>query len=186
MTLAVGVPAEDIGSLRDAGAAYLFRGEDQLPPPQQWSISQDTEGVEGTAEAGDRFGAVVAHDDWWHEGFGQPTVVSVPGEDIGAATDTGAAQVFGTLGTGPGDGDIFLDQAAVGESPETGDRFGAAFLMGYVHLYIGAPDDATYPTGVVHGISWSTLSGIPTPHLRFAPGIEGAPTGASRFGAGLA
>lgn len=187
VTLGVGVPAEDIGSVRDAGAAHLFRTfDDEFPLPERWSISQDTDGVEGTAEAGDRFGSVIALRGPWREGIGEPVVISAPGEDVGAAADAGAVQVFGDLASAPGTSDVFVNQATVDQSVQAGDHFGAAVVTRYSHLLVAAPDDATYQSGVVHGIAWATLFGTPTPHLLFVPGSDGVPTGASRFGAGLA
>jgi len=187
VTLGVGVPAEDIGSVRDAGAAHLFGTfDDEIPMPERWSVSQDTDGVEGTAEAGDRFGTTIALRGPWREGIGEPVVISAPGEDVGTAADAGAVQAFGDGASTPGTGDVFVSQATVGQPVEAGDHFGAAVLTRHTHLFVAAPDDATYQSGVVHGIAWGTLFGTPTPHLLFAPGLDGVPTGGSRFGAGLA
>ena len=187
VTHAVGVPREDIGSARDAGAAHLFRADnDELPLPELWSVSQDTAGVDGTAEAGDRFGSTLALGGPWREGVGEPVLVSAGGEDIGTAADAGSVQVFGDVTSDPGNGDLFLSQAAAGADPEAGDHFGAALVTRHDYLYLGAPDDVAYPSGVVHGIPWESLFGGAESHLIIAPGQDGVPGGASRFGAGLA
>ncbi|MQA24863.1 MAG: hypothetical protein GEU94_05200 [Micromonosporaceae bacterium] len=186
VTLAVGVPAEDIGSTRDAGAAHLFRtDDDELPLPERWSASQNTTGVAGTAEAGDRFGSLVALGGPWRDDIGEPVVVGVAGEDIGAAGDAGAVQVFGDATSDPGNGDVFVSQAHAGESPEAGDHFGAAVTTRGDYLYVGAPDDVTYSSGAVHGILWPSLFG-PEGHQFFVPGVDGVPADATRFGAALA
>lgn len=53
--LAVGVPGEDVGSATDAGMAHLLdQGLGEII-----AITQDSPGVAGAAETGDRFGAVV-------------------------------------------------------------------------------------------------------------------------------
>ncbi|GAA4066208.1 hypothetical protein GCM10022214_20650 [Actinomadura miaoliensis] len=185
--LAVGVPAEDVGAAADAGMAHLFAtDDDELPLPQRWSATQDAPDVADTAEAGDRFGAVLAVGGPWRDGFGEPVVAGVPGEDVGSAADAGAMHVFGDAAGTPGNGDVHLTQSAAGAVPQPGDRFGAALTSRYDHLLSGAPDDATYDRGVVHGIAWPTVFGTPTPGPLFVPGRDGVPADAVRFGAGLA
>ena len=185
--LAVGVPTEDIGSVRDAGAVHLFlTDDDQFPLPQQWSASQDTPNVAGTAETGDRFGSSLALSELFSGNLGAaPVVVGVPGEDIGSKADAGAVQVFGDQTSTPGIGSVSVDQSIVGQPVEAGDHFGAALATRLDFLIVGAPDDATYSTGVVHAIAWQTVFGEPGNDLLFVPGSGSVPGGAARFGAGV-
>lgn len=184
--LAVGVPNEDIGSAGDAGMVHLFAtDDDELPPPQRWSANQNSAGVDGTAEVGDRFGSVLMLGGPWRDGLGEPLVVGLPGEDIGTTKDAGAAQVFGDAASAPGNGDVFLDQSHVGEVPQTADHFGAALSSRNDYLLVGAPDDVTHSKGAVHGIAWPDVFGTPTPDLLFVPGKDGIPADAIRFGAWL-
>lgn len=52
--LAIGVPGEDLGTTADAGMAHYLRGTANV------SIHQDHDGVQGVAEADDRFGYSLA------------------------------------------------------------------------------------------------------------------------------
>lgn len=95
----VGVPGEDIGSRRDAGAVSRYRelGNHTLGDWASWN--QDSTGVPGANESGDRFGAAVRIG--WVEvlDHGDPIakhvyVVGAPGEDIGTVQDAGAVTVL--------------------------------------------------------------------------------------------
>jgi FG-GAP repeat protein len=184
--LAVGVPAEDLGTARQAGMFHLFEAED-LPFAlrQRWSAAQDAADVAGAAETGDRFGAVLKFGSTWLGSLGDPLVVGVPAEDIGPNPDAGGVQVFGDATRTPGTGDVFLTQQELGQRPEAGDRFGTAVSAPYDRLIVGAPDDKSYQEGAVHGIAWTAVIGTPAPDLLLVPGGTGVPGGGSRFGAGL-
>ncbi|MEO3828877.1 hypothetical protein [Actinomadura sp. B10D3] len=181
--LAVGVPLEDIGSAGDAGTVHLFAtDDDELPLPQRWSVTQDSAGVAGAAETGDRFGSVLEIGGPWRDGLGEPLAVGVPREDVGTAADAGRVQIFGEAASAPGDGDVVLTQESIGLVPQAGDHFGAALSGRYGRLLVGTPDDVTYGKGAVHGVPWPGTSG--TPQL-FVPGQGGIPADAARFGAAL-
>jgi hypothetical protein len=187
VALAVGVPAEDIGAKVDAGMVHLFRADnDELPLPQHWSASQDSVSVLGTAESGDRFGTVLLFGNTWLEGLGQPLVVGVPGEDIGSVPDAGMVQVFGEGTDGPGGGDVGLAQPDLGEAAQAGDHFGAAVATRQDGLFVGVPDDVTYPTGAIHMVPWDVVVGDGGDDVVIRPGVDGVPDGAARFGAALA
>jgi hypothetical protein len=187
VTLAVGVPTEDIGPAVDAGMVHLFRtDDDELPLPQRWSVSQDSRSVAGTAEAGDRFGATLALGGPSRENLGEPLVVGVPGEDIGAVAGAGSVQVFGVVATAPGAGDVAVTQPDLGDAAQSGDHFGAAVATSYASLFVGVPDDGTYPTGAVHVIPWDTVFGGSGGAGVIRPDTDGVPAGAARFGAALA
>jgi hypothetical protein len=185
--LAVGAPTEDIGAAADAGAVHLFAtDDDELPLPQRWSVNQDTTSVAGAAEAGDRFGTTLALGGPWRDDLGEPVVVGVPGEDIDSVADAGFIQVFGDGTAAPGDGDVGLAQSDLGDPAQAGDQFGAALAARYQALFVAAPDDVTYSTGVVHLIGWDTVFGGGGADTVIAPGVDGVPSGAVRFGAALA
>ncbi|MEU9207855.1 FG-GAP repeat protein [Streptomyces sp. NPDC048415] len=58
--IAVGVPGEDLGSVRDAGAVILVPGQAGGPTGAgSATITQDSAAVPGTAEPDDRFGDAV-------------------------------------------------------------------------------------------------------------------------------
>ncbi|MFJ3306150.1 FG-GAP repeat protein [Streptomyces sp. NPDC086549] len=58
--LAVGLPGENLGSLSDAGSIVLLRGSATgIATSGNQSLTQNTSGVPGTAESGDKFGSYV-------------------------------------------------------------------------------------------------------------------------------
>ena len=65
-----GFPFEDVGARKDAGAVSVWRGGFMT------TFTQDTSGVAGTAEAGDRFGASLTSGWWWSVDV---TIQGVPG-----------------------------------------------------------------------------------------------------------
>lgn len=79
--LVVGVPGEDVGTVKDAGGYVTMNGtEDGLYGGL--ARSQSTPNMPGTAEAGDRFGAQLAVGDYNRDGLWD-TAVSAPGENAG-------------------------------------------------------------------------------------------------------
>ncbi|MFJ3226084.1 FG-GAP repeat protein [Streptomyces sp. NPDC086783] len=58
--LLVGAPGEDVGSLENAGSVTVLNGTGTGPVSGGVTYTQNTQGVPGTAEAGDLFGATVA------------------------------------------------------------------------------------------------------------------------------
>lgn len=110
--LVAGSPLEDLGATADAGMlAMTFISPDGAPnsagQPDAWT--QDSPGVAGGAERGDRFGAGLSsvrlttpQDDF--DPVWSVTMVTVPREDIGAVADAGMAY----LGVAPGEGSVAL------------------------------------------------------------------------------
>ncbi|HST82361.1 MAG TPA: FG-GAP repeat protein [Kineosporiaceae bacterium] len=127
----VGVPDEDIGRLKDAGTVQRIRTDlvtDVLVRGQGYN--QNTNGVHGRAEAGDRFGAALSG-----AGSYGGHAVGVPGEDVGGARNAGAVQVFGSIESSGDDGfhpvaAFTQDSKGVPGRVEAGDRFGAALTVG--------------------------------------------------------
>jgi hypothetical protein len=129
--LAVGEPSEDVGSRADAGLVTVLSFSTSTRRLEgALSLSQDSPGVSGVAEAGDRFGASVS--------FGtSPGVgglaVGVPGEDVGSAKDAGMVQTFTGVvnGTRPRQSQWFTQNSpSVPGGVEAGDRFGASVAVG--------------------------------------------------------
>lgn len=148
--LAVGIPHEDVGSDTDAGWAQVFSASGSSLVPGV-ALNQDTSGVNGSSEAGDLFGHVVA---WVPPGAGDARsrlAVAVPGED-GTAADTGLVQIIPIFD--PGD-DTSYSQASPGVvgAAQAGDKFGQAISVlttpGEQALIVGTPSDVGNPDGVV-------------------------------------
>ncbi|GAB2772542.1 hypothetical protein [Streptomyces daliensis] len=121
--LAAGVPFEAIGPKKAAGSAVLLRGaRGGLTGTGAQAFHQDTAGVGGVAEAGDRFGGAVRLLD--SSGDGKAGLaVSAPGENGGNGAvwslrgASGGLTATGSRSFGPG---------ALG-APATTARFGASF-----------------------------------------------------------
>lgn len=79
--LVVGVPGEDVGTVKDAGGYVVMNGTEH-GPYGGLARSQSTPNMPGTAETGDRFGAQVAVGDYNRDGLWD-TAVSAPGENAG-------------------------------------------------------------------------------------------------------
>jgi len=79
--LAIGVPGEDIGTVRDAGMVVVLRGSARgLTTAGVVSFTQNTANVPGTVEKGDRFGAQVRFADTDRDGRAE-LMATAPGEN---------------------------------------------------------------------------------------------------------
>ncbi len=105
-------PGEDIGSTRDGGMLAMTRiGEDGRPQngSQVGGWTQNSAGVSGVVERGDRFGSRLSSVQLTTEvddgDLIWPVVlVTVPNEDVGSVADAGLAY----LGVAPGAGSVVL------------------------------------------------------------------------------
>ncbi|MEV2252053.1 FG-GAP-like repeat-containing protein [Streptomyces sp. NPDC050147] len=121
-------------------------------------IHQDTAGIPGTGERGDRFGFSVSTGDTNNDGFSD-VVVGAPGEAIDGKDSTGSVTVL--LGsaqglTGSGAKAIHENTEGVSGAAETSDSFGAAVDLadrngdGKADLSVGVPGE----NGT--GCTWNT------------------------------
>ncbi|MFI7589659.1 hypothetical protein ACIB24_21535 [Spongisporangium articulatum] len=178
--VAVGIPGEDVGKAKDAGSVQLLRFGDK--DILNTVVGQDSKGISGTAEAGDRFGASVAIGSVQHDFIELSLAAGVPGEDVGDLKDVGgvAGIVFTTSGA-RGSDDVFVTQDSTGVpgKAEAGERFGSV-LADRGTLRLGVPDDKGYPAGAVFDLTWDTLFGLST-----KAGTAWTVSGGSRFGAAI-
>jgi FG-GAP repeat len=198
---AVGVPGEDVGAVANAGAANVLYGGTP-GAPGGWSgagsqlFTQSSAG--GRAEAGDRFGKVVAVGNFNGDGFGD-LAVAAPGEDVGPVRDAGAVSVlYGSASGLSGVGAQLFTQNSpgVGSSAETGDAFGAALAAGdfngdgFADLAVGLP----FEVGVVRAGAVNVLYGSATGlsgggsqlWTQNSPGVVDSSEAGDRFGHALA
>ena len=176
--LAVGIPAEDIGTAADAGSVQLFTSTGTTVTPGV-GLTQDTTGVTGTPTAGDQFGRRIVLAPPGLSDTKTRLAVSAPYKDSGA-TDAGQVQIFPLDDLGA---EVTHDQSSTGVGTvAANDHFGEGlgFVSGVAEraILVGVPDDVQYSSGVVSVIPLP--SGTPR---TWRPGVGGVPTtGADRFG----
>ena len=198
--LAVGVPEEDIGAVKDAGIVHVLLGSPTGLTATGSSLwSQNSTSIADNAEAGDGFGASLAIGNVCGTNV-EDLIVGIPGENIGAADNAGMVQTISGGASGPtGTGSRTFSQATVGiaDAPETGDQFGYAVAVGdfggdpYLDLAVGAPGEGsgTLPQfGVVHVIPGSTSGPTATGSQLWSQdsvGVADSAEANDRFGAAL-
>ena len=198
--LVVGIPGEDVGRIKNAGAVQvIYGGRGGLTKSDQiWH--QNVSGIEGKAEKNDYFGHAVATGDFNNDGR-DDLAIGVQGEDVGSRKDAGAVNViYGTRWGLKSAGDQVFTQNTSGitDVSEVDDRFGQALATGDFNgdgrddLAIGAPGEdygSVGDAGVVHVVYGAkkalTASGDQYYHQN-TRGIKGAVEAYDRFGSSLA
>ena len=135
--LAIGVDGEDIDSkgIVDSGAVAVLYGKQNagLTAAGNELWHQDTPGINGVAENGDRFGYALTAGDFDNDGA-DDLAVGLPYEDIGSRTNAGAVNViYGVVGTGlsaRGDQIWHQDSSNIVGVAESHDRFGFSLAAG--------------------------------------------------------
>ncbi len=130
--LGVGVPDENSGAVKNAGAAHLVTMDDVQPwvPDTDVLLSQGSNGVSGTPDKGDKFGAAIDN---------QIRAIGVPGEDVNGAADAGGiyTQVQTMTTNSPALRWVTQSTTGVPGASKAGDRFGAALASGQAFLCPG-------------------------------------------------
>ena len=169
MDLAVSAWGEAIGPIAAAGLVNVIYGSTTgLTATGDRAFSQDTPGVIGVPEAGDRFGTSLATGDFDGDTF-TDLAIGVRGESLGAIAEAGAVNVlYGSVVGLDAIGDQAVHQAVPGieGSAEPFDGFGSALATGDVNgdefadLIVGVPfEDLGVITGagVIHVIPGSAV-----------------------------
>jgi hypothetical protein len=140
--LAVGVPGGDVGSDIDAGwVGTLTPSASGLYVD---ALTQDTKGIPGSTEPGDRFGTSVSLSYLLGNALIADVAIGSPQEDVGSVLDAGTVTIVRDLYLGI-DGAVVYDQGSPGVAsvPETGDQFGhsldAMRTDGISRLAVGVP-----------------------------------------------
>jgi hypothetical protein len=126
--LAIGVPFDDIGPVSDAGAVNILLGTGSglTASGAGQRFHQDTAGIAGPAETGDRFGVALAAPQIQTTGQGS-LVIGVPSEDVAGVADTGMFHQLATIEFGPnpfGSRTFHLNTPGVRGTPGGIDLFG--------------------------------------------------------------
>jgi hypothetical protein len=158
------------------------------------TITQNSSGVPGSAEANDQFGAALS-------ATPRGALVGDQLEDVGKLTDAGSVTLLAST-----DSDVPFDQAfswtqnssGVPGKAESKDHFGAAVSFFGEHLAAGVPDeDVTWPisggtsrsnAGMVQLFSWPSTSTTPVPTgevKQYTTGVPGTVETGDRFGAAV-
>jgi FG-GAP repeat len=198
--LAIGVPLEEVGGARDAGAVNVLPGSTgKLTGAGSQYFTQDSPGVVGAAEIIDLFGDTLAAGDFNNDSFAD-LAVGAANEAVGASQGSGAVNVLlGSAGllTGVG-GQLFTqDSPGVGDAAEEGDAFGFALTAAdfdndaFADLAVGAPFEdvaSVVDAGAVNVLYGSAglLTGAGSQLFAQGAGIGGTPERFDAFGWALA
>ncbi|MGH2538525.1 MAG: FG-GAP repeat protein [Candidatus Promineifilaceae bacterium] len=197
--LAIGVPADDVGSVQAAGSFHVLYGSAaglSANGNQLWT--QDSDGVQDAAEFNDAFGAVLAAGDFNADGYAD-LAVGVVGENWEEVADAGVVSVFYGSAVGlTAAGNQLWGQAnlLVEDEAEASDHFGAALAAGDFDadgaddLAIGVPDEdleGLLDPGAAH-VLFGSAAGLSAERNQFWTQAQlGDEIGeVDRFGLGLA
>ncbi len=143
--LAIGVPGANVAGHNDAGALAVEAAVDG--GNQAFWITQDTAGIPGGAEVGDRFGAAVSCNYLSGVSHEIDCAVGAPNEDIGSKKDAGGVTVVQDIYFDDMLAGVQLDQNAPGVpgSAEAGDFYGRSIdtiLVGTTsRIAVGVPGE---------------------------------------------
>ncbi len=155
--LAVGAPDGTAGGKAAAGyVSVVYGASGGVNPARHKVFSQDTAGVPGATEAGDRFGAQVVPVDVDHDGY-TDLLVGAPGEDVGTVTDAGMITILWGGPTGLSAATAVDTGAAQGA--QAGKTLAAADFDG------DGTTDLAYATGLdIEVFSGLGRTGVPAAH----------------------
>jgi hypothetical protein len=191
--LAAGAPGADHGSIAGAGKVELFLKRGAGLSSTSLTREQGDQGVPGTPEAGDRFGAALAAGPvrGLIDGLAVADLaIGAPGEDVGSVADAGTVTVLERADPAL-ETNVFIQGAGIPGTAEAGDRFGAALAVGPLDtgaeqdLAIGSPGEdvgAAADAGAVTVLR-GTPGGVTGAGGRLL--LQGNPEGGDRLGAAL-
>ena len=191
----VGCPGEDVGSLNSAGAVVTIARNGTSA-----AFTQDSAGMAGVAEVGDRLGTAVAYlPDPFDDGY--RLALGAPGEDIAGIPDAGLVNFLlasaQTSTPRPQAWAVGQGTAGVSGVPEPGDRFGSVLAtwsaFHAIDLLVGVPDEdigGATDAGAVTSIHLEWVGSGSQPVVgrsltQATPRVAGTPEAGDRLGAAL-
>jgi hypothetical protein len=136
----VGVPDEDSGSKANSGLIQTFKpksGTGQFAVGK--AITQNTAGIPGSLEAGDRFGAAVAVGVALLCQESDDVAVGAPGEDIGTRKNVGVISLIALSGEGGCPAKALRQGSGLAGAAEAGDEVGS--VLGLTRREIDLEED---------------------------------------------
>lgn len=189
--IAIGVPGAAVSGHSGAGWVGFLVANDG--GNVSFSVSQDSPGVPGGAETGDRFGASVSLNHLVGSANLIDAVVGSPHEDVGSKTDAGSITVLGDLyaDTGPEGAVAYTqDSAGVPGGAEAGDLFGRSLdtirSSGLGRVAVGVPGEDIGSKANAGSVQFFTGSGdVLNPGAALTqdtPGVSGVTESGDLFG----
>ncbi len=173
--LAIGVPYQDVSAATDAGKITVMYGTGTgLNTSGSETWTQDSTGINGTAESYDRFGRSLVCADFDMDGY-DDVAIGVPYEDVNSNSDAGAVNLI--LGSSGGLTDTnnelwTQDSTNIEDTAEASDYFGYT-LAASDYDGDGRPDLAV-------GVPYEDLGGVT--NMGAVSVIFGATTGLTSTG----
>ncbi|MEU5661392.1 VCBS repeat-containing protein [Streptomyces longwoodensis] len=191
--IAVGIPYEDVGTVKDAGLVHLVYGS-------TGGIGQGTPSVGLMQGSEAKLSNDAEEDDWVGYSVAAGTsvtntpflVVGIPGEDSSGLTDMGfAAYVYGA---GPSAVTVHQNNTGVWEDAEAYDRFGTSVAATDRYFTVSAPGESIGTVASAGSVQVFRPSvntdGIPDPLYGMGQGRTPGPDAAAqtddRYGSALA
>ena len=204
--LAIGVPEENVGTVKNAGAVNVLYGSSsglQTASPADQFWHQDSPGVEDVVEIGDRFGMALAAGDFNGDGY-DDLAIGVPWENSATRNNPGAVNVLygsavGLQTASPADQFWHQDGPGVDDVGEFNDYLGVSVAAsdfngdGFDDLAIGVPLEnigSVIYAGAVN-VLYGSSSGLQTtsPADQFwnqdSPGVNDSAEQSDTFGGTL-
>jgi hypothetical protein len=200
--LVVGVPAEDVGSLQDAGAVQVYRGAaGGLHATADRFLTQNTPGVPGDSESFENTGVSVACGDFDADGFADLAFGVEESLESDDAYVAGAVIVVHGSAVGLDTNrsySIHQNSPGIEGTAEHWDLFGRALAVGdfdgdgYADLAVGVPGEDATANGPLAGrgavqVVFGSASGLSQRDVVRAEGaLGGVPQHGDRLGHALA